>query len=330
MMEKLVSILTPCYNGDQFIKRYAESLLNQTYHNCQLIFMDDGSTDRTKELILQYKRKFAEKGIVLEYHYHENIGVGATIAKGIRFIKGEYFFCLDSDDVLPPNSIKAKVDFLENNKQYGLVRTNFIVAQDEPENVLIENGTARYNEREKENLFEDYLVARNMWLQPGCYMIRTSAYDDANPDRYIYPTRTGQNWQIILPILYSYKCGYMNERLFIYIRRSNSLSKRALNQFDLEKKQINNYIDLIKNTIVHMNISENEKIYYCNKVENSFIQRQVSLGFRYNNKEWALENWEKLPKEYRNFKLWVKKTFAGSKLMCRWILWLQKIILQVK
>lgn len=55
-MRKLVSIITLCYNGKKYINRYAKSLLSQTYDNCQLIFMGDGSTDKSKEKIFLIKK----------------------------------------------------------------------------------------------------------------------------------------------------------------------------------------------------------------------------------------------------------------------------------
>ena len=64
-MEKLVSIITPCYNGEKYIDRYAQSLLNQEYSNCQLIFMDDGSTDNSKEKIMGYRTRFEKKRLCL-------------------------------------------------------------------------------------------------------------------------------------------------------------------------------------------------------------------------------------------------------------------------
>lgn len=310
-MEELVSIITPCYNGERYIKRYAKSLLSQTYHNCQLIFMDDGSTDRSQEMIMSYEDQFRKKGIDLEYHYHDNIGLGGTIAEGIKYVKGSYVIWPDVDDVMTPNSIEYKVDFLKKNPQYGLVRTNYMLARDNPENIIRINGTENYRNLEKENLFEDYLVSKNMWLQPGCYMIRMEAFDKANPDRYIYPTRTGQDWQMLLPVLYYYKCGYIPDSLYIYIINSHSLSQKAKGSFEKEKKQLSNYEEIICETIRHMNITQKQK--YIEKVCHYYSQQQLSLGFRYGNRNWVNIQWDKLPLHCKNIKMIYKKIFVGSK-----------------
>ncbi len=70
--------------------------------------MDDGSTDRTKELALQYEKLVQEKGMVFEYHYHENKGVEGTIAEGLKHVKDDYYILLDIDDFLTPDSIRKK------------------------------------------------------------------------------------------------------------------------------------------------------------------------------------------------------------------------------
>ena len=64
-MNPLVSVVTPCLNGEKYIDRYANSLLSQDYTPLQIIFMDDGSTDKTHEKIEKYREKFEEKGVQL-------------------------------------------------------------------------------------------------------------------------------------------------------------------------------------------------------------------------------------------------------------------------
>ena len=74
-MKELVSIITPCYNGEKHVHRLLESVLNQTYTNIELILVDDGSTDETKKIVLSYQEKFTEKKLKLNYIYQENKGL---------------------------------------------------------------------------------------------------------------------------------------------------------------------------------------------------------------------------------------------------------------
>lgn len=68
------------------------------------------------------------------------------------------------------------------------------------------------------------MLSNQAWLHPGCFMIRMIEFSDDNPARYIYPTRRGQEWQILLPVRYKYKCGYIDEPLYCYYIYTGSLS----------------------------------------------------------------------------------------------------------
>ncbi len=68
----LVSIITPGWNGKTFIHHLLDSILSQTYDNIEYIYVDDGSTDGTKDVVLSYKDKFESRGIPFMYVYKEN------------------------------------------------------------------------------------------------------------------------------------------------------------------------------------------------------------------------------------------------------------------
>lgn len=277
----LVSIVTPCYNGEKYIDDYFRSLKEQTYHNCQLIFMDDGSSDRTKEIIYSYKDELEELGYQFEYHYHENIGLGGTVAEGVFYIRGDYFIWPDIDDIMTPDSIEKKLRFLQKYPQYGLVRSDYGIITESNKSKIQRIGPDRRLDRKKETLFSDYLVSKNMWLQPGCYMIRTDAWIDSNPDRYMYSTRRGQNWQILLPILYKYKCGYIEEPLYLYLVRDNSLSNQHSDNYEDLVTRYSMFEEIITKTLEHMSIDATEKEDYIKNVRDFYIGQKLSLAFRF-------------------------------------------------
>lgn len=124
MTKPLVSIITPCYNGEAFLKRYFESILNQTYPNLELIFINDGSTDRTEEIALSYRERLEKRGITYIYEKQENAGQAAALNRGLKLFTGEYLTWPDSDDEMTKDSIEKKVNFLEKNPKYEMVRSN--------------------------------------------------------------------------------------------------------------------------------------------------------------------------------------------------------------
>ena len=89
--EKLVSIISPCYNGEQYVARFFESILNQSYKKLELIFVNDGSTDKTEEIALSYEKKLKDSGIEYHYIYQENFWTGCGIKSRIGNFSGRLF-----------------------------------------------------------------------------------------------------------------------------------------------------------------------------------------------------------------------------------------------
>ena len=94
----LVSLITPCYNGEKHIGRLLNSILEQTYPNIEHYVIDDGSTDNTADVIKSYIEKYEAKGYSLTYVFQNNSGQSVAINNGLKLIKGEYLLWPDSDD----------------------------------------------------------------------------------------------------------------------------------------------------------------------------------------------------------------------------------------
>lgn len=109
-MEKLVSIIIPAYNVESYIEECIKSLINQTYQNIEVIIIDDGSTDKTLNIIKKYKD--LDSRIV--YLVQENSGMSKARNKGIEYSNGEYISFIDSDDIVCSNFISLLVKNIEN------------------------------------------------------------------------------------------------------------------------------------------------------------------------------------------------------------------------
>jgi glycosyltransferase involved in cell wall biosynthesis len=127
-MNKLVSIILPTYNGADRISESIKSVLNQTYTNWELLVIDDGSKDNTKEIV----ENFAKSEPRIKYIKNENnLGIQKTLNKGIREAKGEYIARIDDDDIwCDLKKLEKQVGFLEKNKDYVLVGTGVIVVDE--------------------------------------------------------------------------------------------------------------------------------------------------------------------------------------------------------
>jgi glycosyltransferase involved in cell wall biosynthesis len=102
----LVSIIIPTFNRAGIISKAIKSVLNQTYKNWELIIIDDGSVDNTKEVVKSYSSKYKNK---IKYYYKKNGGVCSARNFGIQKANGEYISLLDSDDEYKPRRIEIQL-----------------------------------------------------------------------------------------------------------------------------------------------------------------------------------------------------------------------------
>lgn len=96
MSEDLISVIIPIYNVEKFLKYSLESVINQTYKNLEIILINDGSTDASKEICKEYEQK--DKRIKLINQ--DNKGISAARNIGLKVASGEYIGFLDADDVI--------------------------------------------------------------------------------------------------------------------------------------------------------------------------------------------------------------------------------------
>lgn len=244
MKNPLVSIITPCYNGEKFLDRYFFSIISQTYRPLELIFVNDGSTDKTEEIALSYCKKLEDSGITFHYIFQENAGQAAALNKGLKIFEGKYLTWPDSDDIMTENSIEKKVNFLEKNKNYSMVRSNGIYFNEKNKTKIkiCENAKA-----EKEDIFIDLLLLETYGCC-GCYMVSKDLFLKSYPNRSIYESRCGQNWQILVPCSYFSKCGYIDENLYIIFENQNSHSRKERSAVE-EIERIEEFEKVLLNTL---------------------------------------------------------------------------------
>ncbi len=221
-IEGLSSIVMCCYNGERFIHRSVSSILNQTYPYIELVFIDDGSTDGSLELIKSYVPIFESKGYVLTIHHQENQGLGYAAINGVEIAQGEFLSYLDVDDYLMPESIGMRVAVMVSNPDVNVVRTNAYKVQEEDinKNTLLVNSEY---EKNVDDLFEALLLG-NVNNYAGTYMVRAKAIRDFYAGHEIPRSRYGQNLQLLLPSAYKAKSLFIDKPLMKYIIQNGSHS----------------------------------------------------------------------------------------------------------
>lgn len=110
----MVSIVMPCYNGENFIKETIDSVLKQTYTNWELLVIDDGSKDDSPSIV----NKYASDDSRIKLIKQQNAGSAVARNNGIRHSKGQFLALLDSDDIWLPGFLESQIRFI---RQKGAV-----------------------------------------------------------------------------------------------------------------------------------------------------------------------------------------------------------------
>lgn len=225
-MADLVSIITPCYNGEKYLDRYFKSLLEQTYPAIELIFVNDGSTDNTEKMAQEYGRKLIDRGYGFTYIYQENAGQCVAINKGLKLFKGKYLNWMDSDDYLTADSVSVRVRCLEDHPEVGLVIGKTILVDDRNYERMGTLEDMRINKMSSREIIEDYL--RGTLINPCCStMVRSSMFRESMPsDLQIEEVRAiGQNFQLFIPIMFGYPVKFVPDVLSFCVIHKDSHSR---------------------------------------------------------------------------------------------------------
>ena len=225
-MADLVSIITPCYNGEKYLDRFFQSLLDQTYPDVELLFVNDGSTDHTEEMALDYGEKLKARGYGFNYFYQPNAGQSAAINQGLKVFRGKYLNWTDSDNYLPNDSIEKRVLYLNDNPKLGIVvgRTEVVDDLDYKTVGLIqETGFDRITNK---MLIEDFLKGEISCSCCCSTMVRSSMFLDSMPDppQIETPREIGQNGQLFMPMMFKYPVKYVPDVLGYYVIHADSHS----------------------------------------------------------------------------------------------------------
>lgn len=243
MQNHLVSVLTPMYNTEKYVHRLLDSVLSQDYPRIEMIVIDDGSTDGSRAVVEGYVSRFAEKGFVLRCVSQPNSGQSVAIRNGLAMISGEYLTWPDSDDYYCSDSaISRMVGVLESaDEEFQMVRTQAYYVEDvslKPLKLYGENA----REEEDKSLFDDCLFGLNgYYYATGAYMIRTEKFRELTGFDIYTEKNAGQNWQMMAPILYKYRCKTILEPLFVQISRATSHSQGQYSGYERKLSKIDSF-----------------------------------------------------------------------------------------
>src|SRR5215203_3648445 len=111
----LISVVMPIYNNEQYVGLAIESILNQTFRDFEFLIFNDGSTDRSQEIICSFN-----DSRIKAFDYSINTGYVTHLNHGIEIATGKYIARMDADDISLPDRFERQIKILENNPEIGL------------------------------------------------------------------------------------------------------------------------------------------------------------------------------------------------------------------
>lgn len=280
-----MSLITPCHNSARYVGNLLDSVINQDYPDIEMIVVDDGSTDDTVAVVSPYIPMFKRRGYSLQIIRQDHSGQSAAIGKAIKLMTGRFFAWPDSDDFYSsPHSISILAGALAvSDDSVGAVRCLPIYRDTQGKELISEMH--RVGNLDKEWLFDDAVTeTAGFFSLSGGYMVKTTALDRCVPGRNI-PTapNAGQNWQLLLPVLYHYRCLTVKRQLITIIVRSDSHSRGAYKTFESIRQKLIDFHKVRRETILGITgMPESNRSRTIAAAETQFQQMMLSNAIRHN------------------------------------------------
>jgi len=215
----LVTIVVPSFNHDNYLEKCINSIVNQTYNNFELIVIDDGSKDRSREILIQLREKYN-----FELVFQENLGLANTLNRGFKELaKGKYLTFCASDDYWLPEKLQKQVEYMESNPEYGMVYGKALMV-DTDNNILEVETNSNNSELRGGNIFKDLILLN--FHPPVNYLFRADVLKEMG---YYRPDIWAEDFDMNLRIALKYPIGFINEFISAYmVSDSQTLSTKYL------------------------------------------------------------------------------------------------------
>lgn len=207
----IASIIIPTYNTEQYIGETIESILAQSIKDWELIIIDDGSSDKTKNIVSNY---LSDKRI--KYVYQENAGVAAARNNGYGLSKGQFLAFLDADDLWLPNRLEKMIGKFYEDSKVGLVHSYMQVINEHSE-----RQPEIYKGKEG-NILESLLLWDGCNIPaPSSILVKREVIDKVGC--FDEELSTAADQEFFFRVAHQYKIGMCKEVLGLYRIHDNNM-----------------------------------------------------------------------------------------------------------
>lgn len=240
----LVSVVMSVYNGEKYLQKAIESILNQTYKEFEFIIIDDGSTDSSLKIIKNYK----DSRIILVEN-KVNKGLIYSLNKGFEIAKGKYIARMDCDDIAEKNRIKIQLDYMEKNSDVAITGTGV---------KIIFEGLPLISKKSNQNDEWEYLKIKSFFSTPFVHptvMIRNDILKTKKL-KYREEFKYAEDYGLWTDIIREEKCVNIKKNLLKYRIVKQSVTRRANRNLD-ERREV--FIKIYDNYFKKYGIQLTEK-----------------------------------------------------------------------
>jgi glycosyltransferase involved in cell wall biosynthesis len=232
----LVSVYITNFNYGSYLNQCVDSVLKQTLQDFELIIIDDGSTDNSKQIIEQYR--VLEGTTII---YQQNKGLNITNNVAMRVAKGKYLMRLDADDYLVPEALEKLSALLDANDELGLVFPDYFYV----------DADGNMTGEERRHNFEKEVSLYDQPAHGACTIIRLSFLKKIGGYNESFTCQDG--YDLWLKFITNFSVSNINTPLFYYRRHGENLTtneERILETRRAIKETFLNKEDLANSTIV--------------------------------------------------------------------------------
>lgn len=276
-----VSILIPCYNAEQWIAGSIESTLNQIYPNKEIIVIDDGSTDRSLEIIKSFDGR-------IKWETGPNRGANVARNRLLELSQGEWLQYLDADDYLEPNKIMQQIEFSKKHIDADIIYSPVIVE----ESFMKNKNTYLLEMLDK----EDFYINFTRWgpLQTSGMLWKKSSILDVGGwklDQVVC-----QEHELMLRLILSGKkfCLY-NKENSVYRQWNESTVSRKNKKLTIEQRM--KITERLEHYLVQHGLLDKKRLYAIN-----LSRFESARNIYQEDRDFALQLIKKIKKSHSNFR----------------------------
>jgi glycosyltransferase involved in cell wall biosynthesis len=255
-MQPKVSMVVPCYNKEKYIGDMLHSVCRQAWNNIEVILVNDGSTDGTREAIAVWEPRLRERGYEVVIIDQENAGCCAAVYHGMLRMTGEYFCLVDCDDEIMPEYVSRMAGWLEDNPEYDLAACTYVMYKGTAENQHFCGIGKRENKPDEPGFLENFLLTKTLtpaWI----YMSRRERANRIIEHFYTERIRTYEPC-IVIPLAFGKaKVKFFNEALYKFNLYANGFV--GFENFEQVNNFYNDYAYQHEWVISRLDIGEKEK-----------------------------------------------------------------------